>query len=187
MENPWSPSAAPRCFRSQNIKRTERSSAGQKYVWPVSNSDEWLICVLPINWTLPSFGAGFLPAEAPSAQRRSKWFGGTQSAHGADSPSLLSGTVSAPEASQGGRDGQTGPAGRVSISGGQWGHLVRCKRLQTELCIFTSPSHSWKCKEICDDNLLLVKSKNLVLNCEVIHCEFERTGVQQQLEYKQKI
>lgn len=36
MENPWSPSAAPRCFRSQNTKRTERSSAGQKYGDPLA-------------------------------------------------------------------------------------------------------------------------------------------------------
>lgn len=36
MENPWSPSAAQRCFRSQNTKRTERSSAGQKYGDPLA-------------------------------------------------------------------------------------------------------------------------------------------------------
>lgn len=112
---------------------------------PLENAAKWLICLLPFNWTLPFLwggGAGLLPAEASSAQRRSKWFGGTQSAHGADSPSFLSGTVSAPQAAEGGRDGETGPAGPVSISGGQCGHLVRRKRPQTDLYPISNRSHS---------------------------------------------
>lgn len=140
MENPWSPSAAPRCSRSRNTKRTERSSAGQKYGDPLG---QWLICVLPLNWPLPLFGAGLLPAEASSAQRRSKWFGWTQSAPGADRASLLPGPVSTPQAAKGGRHGQTGSAGGVSISGGQCSRLVPRKRLQTEMCVFQSRFH-WR-------------------------------------------
>lgn len=71
-----------------------------------------------------SFGAGVLSAKRVSAQRRSKWLRGAQSAYRTDRPGLLLGIVSTPQTAERGWDGQTGPAYHFWITRGQRARLL---------------------------------------------------------------
>lgn len=114
MENLWSPLAVRRCSRSLSIKKTGRSSAGQRYKCWIFFFDiremVFLTCV---------FGAGVLPAMGGSAQRWNQWLRWTQSAYRTDCPGILPGTVSTPQTAERGWNGQTGPACHFWITRGQ--------------------------------------------------------------------